>query len=82
MGFNDQFAVLVRNCHSACLPAHRLARRGSDKRSSRLKPDMDIPSPPPDSDFLRFSDWKTPACIQRTAADPDFLKTEARIAAL
>jgi hypothetical protein len=31
------------NCHSACLQAHRLARRGSDKRSSRSKPDMDIP---------------------------------------
>jgi hypothetical protein len=31
------------NCHSACLQAHPFTRRGSDKCSSRSKPDMDTP---------------------------------------
>ena len=66
MGLNDKFAILVRfepwlfsssgralalpATDAAVLEARRLARRGSDKRSSRSKPDMDIPSPP--ADFL------------------------------
>jgi vacuolar iron transporter family protein len=35
-------------------------------------------SPRLDSDFLRFSDWKTPACIQRTAARFRFFKKRRR----
>jgi hypothetical protein len=40
-----QVWINPRYCHSACLQARRLARRGSDKRFSRSMPDMDISSP-------------------------------------
>jgi hypothetical protein len=46
MGFNDKFAVLVR--FPLAFRRHLLARRGSDKPSSRLALTWGIPSPPAD----------------------------------
>jgi hypothetical protein len=37
-------ALALPATDAAVLEAHRLARRGSDKRSSRSKPDMNTPS--------------------------------------
>jgi hypothetical protein len=61
------------NSHSACLQAHRLARRGGDKRSSRSKPDIDAHST--DRCFLLGKIGADPS------ADSDFWKTETRICA-
>jgi hypothetical protein len=44
--------------------ARRRVRRGSDKRSSRSWPDMDIPLATAGSYFGGYPDWRTPACIQ------------------
>jgi len=50
------FCRRAGNCRSVRPQARRRERRGSDKRSSRSKPDMGTPSPP--LDFLILKNRK------------------------